>query len=70
MTEHDPIDDAFYGPSMAFWNRPGRSSLQVLNGEKPVDLPVQQITKIGLTINLKNRQGTRPHRPAHAARPR
>jgi putative tryptophan/tyrosine transport system substrate-binding protein len=29
------------------------SAFAVYNGEKPVDLPVQQITKIGLTINLK-----------------
>jgi putative ABC transport system substrate-binding protein len=43
-----------YGPNVTdTWRLVGVYSGRILNGEKPDDLPVQQSTKIELTINMK-----------------
>ena len=58
---------SYAGSFMESHRQTGILTGRVLNGEKPAGLPVQQVTKVELFINLKGAKDARPHSSAHTA---
>lgn len=53
----------FYGPSYEEedYRRAAALADKILRGARPGELPIENPIKFALVINLKNRQGARPH---------
>ena len=57
-----------YGPDVhgATWRARSATSINILRGAKPADLPVEQPTKFEFVGQPENSEGDRPHDPAGA----